>query len=119
MIKNFEKQTHELNSEEVRVANHLFRTLKQSRSKFHTNNEIAIFLNNIYGINIAAPRLRKVIHYIRVELCDLGTIIASFKGYKYSDVLEDIEDYQKSLTQRINSQREIWDEIASLLRRKK
>lgn len=115
MIKGFEKITQELNKEEVRIANHLFQVF-WSNPKYRTSKLIISELKRVFGINLSQPRLRKIIHFIRMEMGRYGFIIATRSGYKYTEDIQELEDYKISLDQRINSQLEIWNELARIIR---
>ena len=115
MITGFEKRTKEINAEETRIAHHLF-SVFVLHSKFRTSGVIISELKRVFGVKLHSVRLRKVIHYIRTELCQNGFIIATSKGYKYTESQEELDMYETSLGQRINSQLEIWNGLAKIMR---
>ena len=59
------------------------------------------------GYKINGPRLRKIIHHIRVEQLLVG-LCSNSKGYYITDNLEELEEYVLSLGQRIRSQQAIY-----------
>jgi len=116
MIKGFEKRTRPLNKEEMRVANHLFMLFKLT-PKFRKNNIIRSELKRVFNIRVTAARLRAIIHYMRCELCGShGYVIATKKGYKYSNDLKELRDYEEAINARINSQLEIYNELVRRIR---
>ena len=115
MINGFEEITKELSKEEVRIANHLFQTFR-GNSKYRTSKLILSELKRAFGIKLDPARLRKIIHFMRTELGRYGFIIASSKGYKFTTDIEEMKEYKISLDQRINSQLEIWNELALVIK---
>lgn len=115
MITGFEKRTQELSNEEKRIANHLF-SVFTGFAKFRTSGLIIKELERVFGIELKPVRLRKIIHYMRTDLCRDGFIIATSKGYKYSNDSKELNEYKTSLDQRINSQLEIWNGLAKIIR---
>lgn len=116
MIKGHEKRTQELNDQEIQIAEHLMIVFKM-RNKYRPSGMIISELKRVFGIKIAPARLRKVIHYMRTDLCTDGYIVASGKGYLYTDNLGKLKDYKQSLDERINSQLEIWNELSRTMKR--
>lgn len=118
MVKNFKKQTHELTKEEKKIAKHIFVTLNLSR-KLTTNKQMRDNIERVFNKKVAPDRIRKVIHFIRTDICDQHFVIATNRGYKLTYNIKEIDDYMASMNQRINSQLEIWNELARLVRRRK
>ena len=104
MITNFERETHELNGYEL---NKLLPIIVQGLStkigkeKAITNKAICKAMQS-QGYKLNDARLRKVIHHIRAH--DLiPYLIATSKGYYIATNGQEVEDYIKSLSERINS----------------
>ena len=104
MITNFERETHELNGYEL---NKLLPIIVQGLStkigkeKAITNKSICKAMQS-QGYKLHDARLRKVIHHIRAH--DLiPYLIATSKGYYIATNGQEVEDYIKSLSERINS----------------
>jgi len=118
MIKGFEEYTSPLNEEQKRVAYHLFNVFKHHR-KFRTNKFIREELRKVFGVKVSDIELRTMMHYIRCELCTDGFVMATSKGYKYTDDLQDMIDYKISLDGRIKSQMQVWSRLYRIIGRKK
>jgi len=104
MITNFERETHELNGYEL---NKLLPIIVQGLStkigkeKAITNKAICKAMQS-QGYKLNDARLRKLIHHIRAH--DLiPYLIATSKGYYIATNGQEVEDYIKSLSERINS----------------
>ena len=104
MITNFERETHELNGYEL---NKLLPIIVQGLStkigkeKAITNKSICKAMQS-QGYKVHDARLRKVIHHIRAH--DLiPYLIATSKGYYIATNGQEVEDYIKSLSERISS----------------
>jgi hypothetical protein len=104
MIKGFEEYTAVITKEESKLIS-AFSFMLQFRigkSNAITNQEIiANFLRD--GIKISAPRIRKLINYIRVHNL-VECLCASSDGYYVAHTTQEIDDYILSLQQRISAQ---------------
>ena len=99
MIKGFEDYTYELTPKELNILDNLIKGLsnKIGKGKAVTSTIIC------KSLNITAPRLRKLINYIRISN-QLPGLCSSKNGYFVAESLKEIEDYIISLKQRIKSQ---------------
>ena len=107
MIKNFECDTCKLNDyEKGKILPAVVTVLKRCVGKANaiTNKKIIDLYLADYPINPA--RLRKVLHYIRINHLVKG-LIATGRGYFIAEQRKDFEDYIKSLDGRIGSIREV------------
>jgi len=108
MITLFEEITYELTDyEENTLLPIVVKGLRNKHGKQNaiTNKNICKALTNS-GYKISEPRLRKIIHHIRVEQLIVG-LCCNSKGYYVTDSLEELGKYVESLAQRIRSQQEI------------
>jgi len=109
MITLFEEITYELTEYEKET---LLPIIVKGLSKKHgkenaiTNKKMCEALTKI-GYEINGPRLRKIIHHIRVEQLLVG-LCSNSKGYYITKSLEELSKYVLSLAQRIRSQQEIY-----------
>lgn len=99
MIKGFEEYTYELTDQEMLLVDKLIRGLSPKIGKKNAVTSTVI----CNALNIKAPRLRKLINYIRVTN-QLAGLCSCKKGYFISENLKELEDYIVSLKQRIKSQ---------------
>ena len=105
MITNFEEITHELTPKEVNIILPLVAECLQNavgKDSALTNHKIAVKLRYENGIIISSPRIRKIIHEIRVNHIVRG-LLATSKGYYISNDISEIQTYIASLIQRNNS----------------
>lgn len=112
MIINFEEHTHELRPYEIkylltRVVNGL--STKVGKEKIITNKEMLKILKD-QGLKITAPRLRKIINHIRVSGL-VQNLISTSNGYYVATTKEEMENYIKSLKQRIGSITVVHDQM--------
>ena len=108
MITLFEEITYELTEyEKSDLLPVVVRGLRNKHGKENaiTNKKICEALTSA-GYKVNGPRLRKVIHHIRVEQLIVG-LCCNSKGYYVTDSLEELDKYVESLAQRIRSQQEI------------
>jgi hypothetical protein len=109
MITLFEEITYELTDYEKET---LLPIIVKGLSKKHgkgnaiTNKKMCEALTKA-GYEINGPRLRKIIHHIRVEQLLVG-LCSNSKGYYITNSLEELSQYVLSLAQRIRSQQEIY-----------
>lgn len=105
MINNFEKYTHELTDMEIKIiVPAIIRGLenKIGKKKAITNKQMIQGLKNISNIITTAPRIRKMIHHIRITGL-IERLIATSKGYYISNNPEELILYIESLIQRSES----------------
>lgn len=100
MITGFEDYTHELNHEEKLMKPFVIALLSQAKKPMTNNDLINYFDDN--NIQTSAPRIRKIIHDIRVKN-ELPLLLSSKKGYYVSYEDKDVSLYLKSLEERIKS----------------
>jgi hypothetical protein len=104
MITNFDSHTQELNEYEEKILQPIViqgLSTKIGKSKAITNKKICEVLTS-KDYDITDTRLRKIIHNIRANDL-LPLLIATSRGYYVSNNEEEIRDYIKSLSERINS----------------
>ena len=104
MLTNFENYTSELSPEERKVVPILVNGLKKliGKNNAWSNKRISHTIAERYNIKLSSPRLRKIIQYIRVK--DLvPCLIATSSGYYVAATQQEVQDYIKSLEERINS----------------
>lgn len=112
MITGFEKETHELNEYERNTVLPLLvsgLSRKVGRSQAITNKQMVAALK-ARGIKASGPRLRKIIHEIRIKGL-VPYLIATSKGYYVSHDKQEVRDYIDSLHQRAESILEIAKQI--------
>jgi hypothetical protein len=107
MIKGFEKETHELTEQELKLVGLMVQGLKTKIGKINaiTNKKMENALVDV-GYKVNPSRIRKLIHHIRVKKL-VPNLISTNKGYYIATSEEEIFDYIESLQQRINSIEEI------------
>ena len=109
MITLFEEITYELTDyEKDKLVPIIVKGLSNKHGKKNaiTNKKMCEALTNA-GYDINGPRLRKIIHHIRVEQLLVG-LCSNSKGYYITDNLDELGEYVVSLGQRIRSQQEIY-----------
>jgi hypothetical protein len=108
MITLFEDITYELTEyEKVTLLPVVTKGLSSKHGKDNaiTNKKMCEALTKAeYKVN--EPRLRKIIHHIRVEQLIVG-LCCNSKGYYVTDSLIELNKYVESLAQRIRSQQQI------------
>jgi len=112
MITLFEDITYELTDYEMEtlvpvVVKGL--SSKIGKESAITNKEICARLKSCQ-YKISGPRLRKIIHHIRVEQLIVG-LCCNSKGYYVTNCLQEIGRYVESLAQRIRSQQKIHESM--------
>lgn len=108
MITLFEDITYELTDYETETLLPIVvkgLSTKKGKENAITNKKICDALKG-KGYKISEPRLRKIIHHIRVEQLIVG-LCCNSKGYYVTDSLEELGRYVESLAQRIRSQQAI------------
>ncbi len=107
MIKGFKKETQKLTDYELTLVPLLVLGLKTKIGKINAikNKEMVAALKDL-GHKVNEARIRKLIHYIRVNKL-VKNIIATSKGYYIATTEKEINDFVESLQQRINSIEEV------------
>ena len=104
MITNFEEITHELNAEELHLAELLIKSFK-ARSKTNpvTAKEIVKGVNRTYNLKTKFndARLRKIVNYYRTH--SIIPLLSCKYGYYVSYNEDEIRSNINSLTQRATS----------------
>ena len=109
MVNGFEKETSELTPEEFEMIVPMLKGLrtKIGKEKAITNDQMIIGLKKL-GFNTTPPRMRKIIHHIRVTRM-VGRLVATSSGYYIEPDDKKLAVYVESLDQRIRSIQEIRD----------
>ena len=104
MITGFESQTSELSREEIEISKVIIRGLERRIGKENavSSNEMMKGLARM-GIDIAGSRVRKIINYIRNTNAIPG-LAANSNGYYCVKNIEELDEYIKSLQERIDAQ---------------
>ena len=109
MITLFEEITYELTDYEIDTLVPV--VVKGLKNKIGKENAITnrVICDKLKSANykISEPRLRKIIHHIRIEQLIVG-LCCNSKGYYVTDSLEELGRYVESLAQRIRSQQAIY-----------
>ena len=107
MLKNFEKITIELTSQELEYVEFLGQWFMHNKGKENTvkNADIARLIKNRFEKKIVESRVRKVVQFLRTN--GLPNLIATSNGYFYSDDVLEIDAWIVSLKQREAAIREI------------
>jgi hypothetical protein len=102
MLRGFEKLTDELTDDELKKVPSIVKGIgKRIGKKNAVTSKIICDKMNLIGV-----RLRKIIHFIRVNNLLYG-LCSNSKGYYVAKNIQELEDNNKSLQQRIASQIEI------------
>lgn len=104
MLQGFEQITHELTQyEESTLLPIIVAGLREKagKKKAVTSTYICQSMKDA-GYKITPPRLRKLIHEIRVRKL-IPNLISTSKGYYISSNYDEIEKYKTSLRERANS----------------
>ena len=112
MLKLFEDITEELTDYENQIVKPIIiqgLELKRGKENAVTNKHIVKKLKDMQ-INTSTPRVRKIIHDIRVN-DTIPCLIATSSGYYISKDIEELDSYILSLAQRIRSIKEIRDSL--------
>lgn len=112
MINLFENITEELTDYEKEVILPVvIKGLETKNGKQNAvTNKYIVGKLSIIGISTSSPRIRKIIHYIRVEN-KISRLIATSNGYYISNNIDELDNYIKSLKQRLNSIRSVKDSL--------
>lgn len=100
MLKNFESVTHELNQFELECVEFLGQWFMANMGKKNAvkNADIAKMIEKKFDKKIHESRVRKVVQALRTN--GLPNLIASGKGYFYTEDIKEIDDWVISLKQR-------------------
>ena len=113
MLTGFEELTCELTEQEERVLLPVIvrglRT-KVGRAMAVTNKAIVEGLRVNMGIAVSAPRIRKIINYIRCKAM-VPCLIATSEGYYVAESEQELLDYEESLRGREAAIREVRENI--------
>jgi len=103
MIETFEEYTAPLTDEETALRDYVVPFLAKhvGKDKAVSNAEMCKGLAE-YGYKVDSPRLRKIIHNIRVNN-PIPLLIASSKGYYVSEDVEEVYVWLKSIASRIGA----------------
>lgn len=102
MLRGFEKLTDELTDDELKKVPSIVKGISKRIGKENAvTSKIICDKMNLIGV-----RLRKIIHFIRVNNLLYG-LCSNSKGYYVAKNIKELEDNNKSLQQRITSQIEI------------
>ena len=106
MLNGFEKLTEELNEEELEKVGDIIKGIGA-----RTGKENAISGKIICEkMNLQPVRLRKIIHFIRINSLLFG-LCSNSRGYYMAKDLKEFEDCLISLKQRIRSQVDVLNEL--------
>jgi hypothetical protein len=100
MLKNFESVTHELTSFELECVEFLGQWFMANKGRKNSlkNAQISKIVENKFGKKLVEARVRKVVQALRTN--GLPNLIASGKGYFYTEDVKEIQDWIISLKQR-------------------
>jgi hypothetical protein len=100
MLKNFESVTHELTPFELECVEFLGQWFMANTGKKNAvkNDAIGKIIEKKFAKKISQPRVRKVIQALRTN--GLPNLIASGKGYFYTEDIKEVEEWVISLKQR-------------------
>ena len=102
MLNGFEKLTEELTADEIKIAPSIVKGIGARIGKKNAITSSII----CDKMGITGVRLRKIIHFIRVNNLVSG-LCSNSKGYYIASNLNELEENNISLKQRISSQVEI------------
>lgn len=113
MITNFEEITKELNQYEHDVIVPILikvLSVRKGKARAITNGKIIIGLKQKFNIKTSGPRIRKMIHFIRITGV-VTRLIATSKGYHRAERKTEMTDYINSLHQRVDSINQIISQL--------
>jgi len=105
MIKGFEEYTRELNDDENASIDLVAEIIEESVGKDMsiTNKEICeLVTQHRCDVEISSPRMRKIIHIIRVT-GKVENVLATSKGYYVAETQKEWLDYLDGLASRLDS----------------
>lgn len=108
MLNGFSRETAPLSMDEMKWARIIGRTLlgKVGRSNAVTSTTIIKGMKNMFGCSIDGPRLRKIIHHLRITNA-VPRLIATSDGYYIAETRQELQNHIDSLIGRENSIREV------------
>jgi len=107
MINGFEKETHELTNYEMTLVPIIVKGfIGKHGSSAAVKNKTIVTALKAMGEKVTEPRIRKIIHHIRVKHL-VTNLISTNKGTYRAESKEELIKYVESLQQRINSIEEI------------
>ena len=106
MLKGFEKLTEKLNEYELSIVEHIVKGIGSRTGKKNAVNSEKI----CKAMKITPVRLRKIIHFIRINGLLYG-LCSNSKGYYTAKGLNELDDCITSLKQRIRSQVDVLNEL--------
>jgi len=100
MLKKFESVTQELNQFELECVEFLGQWFMANKGRKNSikNAQISKIVENKFGKKLVEARVRKVVQALRMN--GLPNLIASGKGYFYTEDIKEIEEWIISLKQR-------------------
>ena len=117
MITNFEEFTGELTEYDAEkvlpLLDYYISTVARGKDNSITNARL-VELCASEGVKTSGPRVRKIIHEIRVRGI-INNLLATSKGYYVSDDPDEVDVYIKSCKERISS---IWEIVHALEKQK-
>ena len=111
MINGFEEQTVELTNDEIKTIVPIFiRGLNSHIGKQNaiTNKEIILLIETKYQIKLKDSRVRKIIHYIRINRL-VPKLCATSNGYYVAQSKKEHYEWIESIKQRLNSIQDIYN----------
>tara|TARA_Y100001973_G_scaffold68233_1_gene99585 strand:+ start:52 stop:423 length:372 start_codon:yes stop_codon:yes gene_type:complete len=106
MLKGFEKLTEELNEYELSIVGDIVKGIGARTGKTNSINSETICKK----MKLTPVRLRKIIHFIRINGLLYG-LCSNSKGYYTASNLDELEECIISLKQRIKSQVDVLNEL--------
>lgn len=101
MITGFEKQTHDLTPDELKMIRPMIRGLWTKIGKSQAVKSAQIIQGmKAAGFSITGARVRKLINAIRITKM-VPDLVGTSRGYYRADGPQDLENYKKSLDERI------------------
>lgn len=115
MINGFEKETHSLTEKELQLVPLFVAGLITKIGKENAiTNPAMVKAMEARGHKIGEPRVRQIIHYIRVYGL-VNNLVGTSRGYYVENDPEKLAVYVESLNQRIRSLEEVRDSFTGQL----
>ncbi len=110
MLTNFEEQTHELKPEEKKLIPIIIKKLNEriGKDRAMSSTYICSKIDYFLKYKLTKPRLRKIIHYIRVKN-KLVFLCGTNKGYYIAKNKDEFQEWLESYEQRIRSMLEVFE----------
>lgn len=103
MITGFERETHDLTDKEVVMIGPMILALSGHKGKDKAVTSATMITGmKAHGFTLTGARVRKLMNFIRVTK-RIKNIVATSSGYYIATTRQEIEDYKKSLDERIAS----------------